>query len=232
MDAQRTGFLKRLERRNIRVEGGNEIERKIEPGTPKIFWGQDYRMNLIGLDIGTTSCKAVLFNEDGTILAKAGREFFVDFPHTGWAEQNAEKVWQLAQESLRELLTMAGNSDVAGISLSVQGEAVMPVDENGRALRPMMPGMDTRTGSQNEWLSLHLGAAHLFELTGMPVHTINTLPKLLWIKDNEPEIWQQASRFVLFEDYLMLMMTGTAAISTCLASAYTIVRSAARRLVT
>ena len=70
-----------------------------------------------------------------------------------------------------------------------------PVDDHGRALRPMILGMDTRTGAQNDWLREHFGAQWLFEHTGMPVHTINTLPKLLWLKEHEPELWNQAPVF-------------------------------------
>ena len=88
----------------------------------------------------------------------------------------------------------------------------------GRPLRPMILGMDTRTGEQNDWLTERFGARSLFEKTGMPVHTINTLPKLLWIKQHEPGNWQRAARFMLYEDYLIHEMTGEAVISKCLAS--------------
>lgn len=175
-------------------------------------------MNLIGLDVGTTGCKAVLFDGDGTLLAKAGREYPVDIPHPKWAEQDLEAVWRLAQAALREVIAQAGVQEVAALALSVHGEAVTPVDERGQALRPTILGMDTRTGPQNDWLRGCLGAERLFNLTGMPVHTINTLPKLLWIKEHEPEIWARAARFVLVEDFLIQKMTGRAVVSQCLAS--------------
>ncbi|MCL4559478.1 MAG: FGGY family carbohydrate kinase [Chloroflexi bacterium] len=175
-------------------------------------------MRLIGLDIGTTGCKACLFESSGELLARASREYPVDIPHPGWAEQDAEKVWRLAKESLGEVMKSSGRQEVAAIGLSVQGEAVMPLDETGRALRPMILGMDTRTDAQNDWLVEKFGSRTLFEKTGMPVHTINTLPKLLWIRQREPEVWRAASRFVLYEDFLTLRMTNKAAISKCLAS--------------
>jgi xylulokinase len=113
---------------------------------------------------------------------------------------------------------MAGAQHIAAIGLSVQGEAVMPVDEQGRTLRPAILGMDTRTGEQNAWLCQRFGAEHLFERTGMPVHTVNTLPKLLWLKQYEPDLWARANRFLLYEDFLIQKMTGRAVISRCLAS--------------
>lgn len=175
-------------------------------------------MQLMGLDIGTSGCKAVLFDQDGTLLAKASREYAVDFPQPSWAEQNIEQVWVLAQEAMREAIALARIHQVAAIGLSVHGEAVTPVDQHGQALRPTILGMDTRTAEQNAWLRERFGAEHLFGITGMPIHTVNTLPKLLWLKQHAPEIWQQADRFLLVEDFLINKMTGRAAISQCLAS--------------
>lgn len=175
-------------------------------------------MFLIGLDIGTTGCKASLFSTDGHLMTSASREYNVDMPHPGWAEQDPNRVWQLAQEVLRQALIASGESDVAAIGLSVQGEAVTAVDESDNPLRPMILGMDTRTVVQNEWLVERFGSQELFERTGMPVHTINTLPKLLWLKQNEPDIWQRAHRFLLYEDFIIHKMTGKAVISRCLAS--------------
>jgi len=176
-------------------------------------------MYLIGLDVGTTGCKASIFDAEGNLVAKASREYAVDIPHPGWAEQDAEAVWVLAQKALREAIAALGPGDrVAALGLSVQGEAVIPVDAEGHALRPAILGMDTRTGEQNEWLAATFGAEHLFKRTGMPIHTINTLPKLLWLKQHEPELWAKADRFLLYEDFLICKMTGRAVISRCLAS--------------
>ena len=176
-------------------------------------------MALIGLDIGTTSCKTHVFDDDLNLMASASREYSVDIPHPGWAEQDPEKVWLLAKECLREAVIKTGIQDaVKAISLSVQGEAVAPVDRNGNTLRPMILGMDTRTDAQNRVLKEHFGARELFSLTGMPVHTANTLPKLMWLKENESELWQEADKFLLYEDFIINKMTGKTVISKCLAS--------------
>ncbi len=175
-------------------------------------------MNLLGLDIGTTGCKAILFDTSGDLLAKAAREYAVSIPHPQWAEQDIENVWRLAQETMSEAIHAAGVKEIAAIGLSVHGEAVTPVDKGGNALRPTILGMDTRTGLQNDWLRDRFGGEALFQRTGMPIHTINTLPKLLWLKQNEPEMWQKASKFLLIEDFLINKMTGRAVISNCLAS--------------
>ncbi|PKO12946.1 MAG: hypothetical protein CVU39_21810 [Chloroflexi bacterium HGW-Chloroflexi-10] len=174
--------------------------------------------NLLGLDIGTTGCKAIIFDADGSLLSRAAREYAVDFPHPQWAEQNIENVWQLAQEAIREVITTAAITEITAIGLSVHGEAVTPVDKHGNPLRPTILGMDTRTAAQNEWLRQRFGGEQLFLRTGMPIHTINTLPKLLWIKENEPDIWHSADKFLLVEDFLIRKMTGQTVISQCLAS--------------
>ncbi len=175
-------------------------------------------MHLIGLDVGTTGCKAALFHQSGELLASATREYSIDIPRPQWAEQDAEHVWTLAQAALSEVLDQTGIRDGAAIGISVQGEAIIPVDNAGRALRPAILGMDTRTDAQNAWLREQFGAEWLFQHTGMPVHTINTLPKLLWLKEHEPVIWASAAHFLLYEDFLIHKLTGRAAISQCLAS--------------
>lgn len=174
--------------------------------------------NLLGLDIGTTGCKAIIFDTDGSLLANASREYEVSFPRPHWAEQDSENVWRLAQEAMVEAVTRAGVREVLALGLSVHGEAVTPVDDLGRSLRATILGMDTRTDTQNEWLRERFGGEALFQRTGMPIHTINTLPKLMWIKENEPEIWRNANKFLLVEDFLIRKMTGKAVISQCLAS--------------
>lgn len=173
---------------------------------------------LLGLDVGTTGCKAVLFSDDGTLLASASREYAVDLPHPSWAEQDIEQVWALALEAMAQAVAAAGVREVAAIGLSVHGEAVTPVDAGGRPLRPTILGMDTRTSGQNDWLRQRFGGQHLFERTGMPIHTINTLPKLLWIKEHEPHVWERTEKFLLVEDFFIRRMTGVAATSECLAS--------------
>jgi len=176
-------------------------------------------MALLGLDIGTTGCKAHVFDNNLHLIATAKREYPVEIPHPGWAEQDAERVWKLAKECLKESIYKANVfNEITAIGLSVQGEAITPVDKGGNAIRATILGMDTRTDSQNNLLREKIGAKKLFKHTGMPVHSINTLPKLLWIKENEKDIWNGADKFLLYEDFVINKLTGTTAISKCLAS--------------
>ncbi len=175
-------------------------------------------MSLIGLDIGTTGCKAIVFSTAGEILGQAAREYPILTPHPNWAEQDAELVWKLAWESLSEAVAQVEDDPPVAMALSCQGEAVMPVDADGNPMRMVILGMDTRTTAENEWLAERFGADWLFECTGMPLHTVNTLPKLLWLKEHEPDLWRAADRFLLYEDFFIHRFTGKAVIGHCLAS--------------
>jgi xylulokinase len=175
-------------------------------------------MSTMGLDIGTTGCKAMVFAEDGRVLAQARREYGIDAPHLGWAEQDAEAIWRLALSAMGEAIAGASGDAPVALALSCQGEAVAPVDVDGRALRHMILGMDTRCTVENEWLDATFGADLLFQRTGMPLHTINTLPKLLWLREHEPALFASAHQFLLYEDFFLRRLGGEAVISGCLAS--------------
>jgi xylulokinase len=158
-------------------------------------------VSIIGLDIGTTGCKAIVFREDGAILGQAAREYGILTPHPHWAEQDAELVWRLAWEALKQAVAQAADDPPTAMALSCQGEAIIPVDDEGAPLRPAILGMDTRTTAENQWLARHFGPEWLFQHTGMPLHTVNTLPKLLWLQAHEPDLWQAADQFLLYEDF-------------------------------
>ncbi|MDZ7371706.1 MAG: FGGY family carbohydrate kinase [candidate division KSB1 bacterium] len=175
-------------------------------------------MSLLGLDIGTTGCKAMVFSRDGEILGRAYREYSIATPHTGWAEQDGEEVFRFACECIAEAAYSAHSDPIEALALSCQGEAVAPIDHAGRPMRPFILGMDTRTVKENIELEERFGAERLFQITGMPMHTINTLPKLLWLQKNEPDIWRNAARFCLYEDFIINRLCGRPMISACLAS--------------
>jgi xylulokinase len=175
-------------------------------------------MSVIGLDIGTTGCKAIVFSGDWEILGQGKREYSILTPQTRWTEQDAEQVWSLALESLAEAVGQSESDPPKAMALSVQGEAIISVNRHGVPLRHAILGMDTRTTDENQWLAETFGAEWLFSRTGMPMHTMNTLTKLLWLKKNEPAIWDRSHQFLLYEDYFLKRLTGKASISHCLAS--------------
>jgi xylulokinase len=175
-------------------------------------------MSVVGLDIGTTGCKAILFDDEGKALGQGAREYPISTPRPGWAEQDVDLVWELACEAVGEAMANVRGDPPRGLAISAQGEAVVPVDERGRPLRPAILGMDTRTQEENRWLAERFGEEQLYNRTGMPLHTINTLPKLLWLQRHEPDTWRAADRFLLYEDFFLARLGGRATISHCLAS--------------
>jgi xylulokinase len=175
-------------------------------------------MSVIGLDIGTTGCKAIIFSDELEILSQAKREYSILTPRPHWAEQDAEQVWKLAIEALTEAVKQNKAYPPQALGLSVQGEAVIPVNKDGKAIHNAILGMDTRTTAENQWLAETFNPEALFHQTGMPMHTMNTITKLLWLKKNEPELWSSADQFLLYEDYFLRRLSGKAVISHCLAS--------------
>ena len=169
-------------------------------------------MSVIGLDIGTTGCKAIIFGDEWEILSQAKREYSILTPRPHWAEQDAEQVWNLAIEALIEAVKKNKSDPPKALALSVQGEAVIPVDKDGKAIRNAILGMDTRTTAENQWLAETFDPEALFRQTGMPMHTMNTITKLLWFKKNEPVLWNSADQFLLYEDYFLRRLGGKAVI--------------------
>ena len=111
------------------------------------------QMSLIGLDIGTTGCKAIVFSSTGDVLGRSAREYPVLTPRPSWAEQDAKMVWQLAREALREAVAAARHHASAppapqALALSVQGEAIIATDGEGRPLRPAILGDSERPPSR------------------------------------------------------------------------------------
>jgi len=160
-------------------------------------------MTLMGLDIGTTGCKAQVIDEEGRRLGYAFREYGVDTDPRGKAEQDAEAVWQAAVEVMRTAAAEAGASSIGALSLSVQGDAVIPVDKAGKALHPAILGMDYRSTVQSEQCSRILGERKLFDITGMRPHPMNSLTKILLLRDIAPEVYRRSEKITTYADFIL-----------------------------
>jgi xylulokinase len=175
-------------------------------------------MKLLGLDVGTTGCKAIVFDPEGRILGQGFREYGVVCNAPAKAEQDAEQVWSLAKEVLREAVTKAGGADIKALSVSVQGDAIIPVDGDFRALHPAILGMDYRSAPQAEKCAELLGAYSLFEQTGMRPHPMNSLAKVLLLRELAPAIFDKAAKLVTYADFILGRLGGEAAIDYSMAS--------------
>ncbi|HET6413206.1 MAG TPA: FGGY-family carbohydrate kinase [Anaeromyxobacter sp.] len=177
---------------------------------------------LIGLDVGTTGCKAVFFSEEGAVLGSAYREYGIETDRSGKAEQNAERVWQLVCEGLREAAAAAGTGRqrpaVASLSLSVQGDAIIPLDGAGVPVHPAILGMDYRSAPQARACEERFGGEALFLRTGMRPHAINSLCKVLWLRQERPEAWARTRRITTYADFILGRLGAPGVIDRTMAS--------------
>src|SRR5438045_1846563 len=152
---------------------------------------------LLGIDLGTTGVKAALFAaEDGGVLAHAFVDYPLYHPHTGWAEQNPADWWQATVTAIRTCLASASqagtqSSDVKGIGPSGQMHGVVLLDQAHQVLRPCIIWADQRSDEQCRWMTERVGASRLIEHVSNPALTGFSAPKLLWVRDNEPDIFAQ-----------------------------------------
>jgi xylulokinase len=168
---------------------------------------------LLGIDLGTTGVKAALFAKDGRVLADAFFEYPLCHPHPGWAEQNPADWWQATTEAIRLCLSKGAEqgaqpSDVHGIGLSGQMHGVVLLDEQHQVLRPCIIWADQRSEAQCQWMTERVGARQLIEYVSNSALTGFTAPKLLWVRDNEPDIFARARTLLLPKDYIRYRLTG------------------------
>lgn len=158
---------------------------------------------LIGFDLGTTNCKAFVFDDNGKILGSATDEYPIISTQPGYAEQDAELLWKISKSVIGQAIKKSGVSSVKALSISVQGDAVIPVARNFQPLCSAILGMDYRSLPQTQECLQIFGKDKLFQITGMPPHPINALTKILWIRENHPEIAEHTWKFMTYADFLM-----------------------------
>ena len=165
---------------------------------------------LLGLDIGTTGTRALLVDEAGRVVASAVSEYPLYTPQPQWAEQDPADWWQATCEATRAALARAGVSggEVGGVGLSGQMHGVVLLDEQDEVLRPSIIWCDQRSQPQCDWITEQVGAERLIELTCNPALTGFSAPKLLWIRDHEPQTYEQGRKFLLPKDYIRFKLTG------------------------
>ena len=168
---------------------------------------------LLGLDVGTTGAKALLIDSTGAVVGSASSEYPLSTPRPLWAEQDPEHWWQATVRCFRMLLETTGiNAEqIAGVGFSGQMHGLVLLDEKGEVLCPAILWNDQRTGDQCKAITEKLGFDTLLEKTGNPVLPGFTAPKILWVRENEPEIYARVARFLLPKDYVRFRLTGQAA---------------------
>ncbi|MEW5816680.1 MAG: FGGY-family carbohydrate kinase [Spirochaetota bacterium] len=160
-------------------------------------------MNLIGLDVGTTGCKVSVFSPSGELLGFAKKEYGLITDEPGMAEQDLKSVWQITCESLGKAVFDSGIKEARALSISVQGDAIIPIDREFKAIHNAILGMDYRSEKQALRAGEIIGAGKLFRLTGMRAHPLNSLCKIMWLKESKPEIYRRTWKFTTYADFFL-----------------------------
>ena len=165
---------------------------------------------LLGIDVGTTSLKAVLFDADGAILSQASQEYPTAYPHPNWAEQDPDDWWRAACAILPKIIADAGADPraIAGIGVSGQAPSVVPVGRDAAALRPALLWLDRRSEDQCAWLRERVGAAAIAGVNGGRIDPYYLAPKWLWVHDHEPEIYRETHAVLQANGYLVAKLCG------------------------
>ena len=176
--------------------------------------------HLMGLDISTTGAKAIIIDAAGQVIASANSPQPISQPQPLWSEQDPADWWQGISGSIRQALAQAGlgGADISAIGLTGQMHGLVLLDAAGEVLRPAILWNDQRTQAQCDAMTARIGAERLLELTGNPAVTGFTAPKILWVRDNEPEIYARARQILLPKDYIRYKLTD--AYATDLAGAF------------
>jgi xylulokinase len=164
----------------------------------------------LGIDASTTGIKALLIDEAGNVTGTATTDLSLSTPQPLWSEQDPAEWWQGAVTSIRQVLADTGLSgeEVAAIGLTGQMHGLTLLDEAGEVLRPAILWNDQRTGPQCDEIRRRLGKTRLIELTGNDALTGFTAPKILWVRENEPETFAKARHILLPKDYVRFKLTG------------------------
>ena len=164
---------------------------------------------LLGVDIGTSSTKGVLARPDGEVVATAERPHELDIPRPGWAEHDAEGVWWADFVSICRELLEGADDQVVALCTSGIGASLLPAGEDGRPLRPaILYGIDTRAVREIEELNDRYGRETLLERCGSVLTTQAVGPKLLWLRRNEPAVWEETEKFFMANSFIAWRLTG------------------------
>ena len=165
-------------------------------------------MYYIGIDLGTSAVKLLLMDSEGKIVNIVSKEYPLNFPHPGWSEQNPEDWYEKSIEGLKELTKDVDKSKVKGLSFGGQMHGLVILDKDDKVIRPAILWNDGRTTKECDYLNNVIGKDKLSEYTANISFTGFTAPKILWVKDNEPENFARINKIMLPKDYLAYMLTG------------------------
>ncbi|MFC1565155.1 xylulokinase [candidate division KSB1 bacterium] len=164
----------------------------------------------LGIDIGTTGTKTVIINEKGKLITSSSKGYELHIPKQDWAEQDPEDWWTAAAETVKNILSDSGipGEEIKGIGLSGQMHGSVFLDSDDNVIRPAILWCDQRTARECRYITNKIGKKKLIELTCNPALTGFTLPKIIWLRNNEPDNYARISKILLPKDYIRFRLTG------------------------
>lgn len=175
-------------------------------------------MSLLGLDVGTSGCKAAVFSGDGRMLALAYREYDTLRPKPDWAELDVHEVWEKVQETIREVSPAARQDPVKALAVSSMGEAMVPVTKERRILGPSLLNFDGRGAEYLPGLGQVIDDETLYRINGNTLGNQYSLTKLMWIKDNQRDLYDHTDKFLHWSGFVSYMLGGEAMVDYSLAN--------------
>ena len=166
-------------------------------------------MLYIGVDLGTSAVKLLLMDEKGNILKVVSKEYPLFFPHPGWSEQNPRDWYEKSIEGIKELTADCDKSAVAGISFGGQMHGLVILDKEDQVIRPAILWNDGRTTKETDYLNNVIGKEKVSRYTANIAFAGFTAPKILWVKENEPDNFAKIAKIMLPKDYLAYRLCGT-----------------------
>lgn len=163
-------------------------------------------MCLMGIDIGTSGCKATIIDFEGNIKGQAYKEYSLITPFMGWQEIDSNLVWTSVKEVIVKSVSQNKGEEITAISVSSFGEAVTPIDQKGNVLSNSIIYIDIRGKDQAKYLEDRLGYGKILGITGASVHPMYSINKIMWIKQNLPEVYKNTWKFLLFADFILFKL--------------------------
>ena len=167
-------------------------------------------MYISSLDLGTTGCRTYIFDLAGTILASDYQEWESYYPQPSFVEQDANSWWESIKKTTEGAIKKSGidKSEIVSLSVTNQRETIVPVDKNGNPLHNALVWQDRRTTDQVDFIKSKIGIDKIYRTTGLTIDPYFSATKILWFKDEKPEIYQKAHKFLLVSDYIIYKLTG------------------------
>lgn len=166
---------------------------------------------LLGIDIGTSACKIAVFEKNGTVIAAGSGDYPVYYPQPGWAEQNPDEWWTAVCETIKTLLEKnhIDAQEIAGVGIDGQSWSAIPIDQEGNVLANTPIWMDTRAQDICDRINREIGEENIFALTGNSLQPSYTTAKILWYKENLPQMYEKIDKILQSNAFIAYRLTGT-----------------------